>query len=189
MTPSEAPRRDWGLYYNETFMLYEGKVVNVQVHQNERAETQILMRTPERWAPCDINKLSLYFPRAGSYNTDDHGAVYVGKRAARTMRKSACRHYYFTKWGTAGLSAALRAAHLPVYPTLQGGFDGLRRNRATSFALCRDIIISVEEECRVIFRGQYAGTIKDNKLTLSNDYDTVSKFITRKLIQEGVQCA
>lgn len=127
--------------------------------------------------PVSAEKLRLWWPRAGAYNAVGF-AAYIGRRARRSMKKSANYEHYYNVWsggmGRPGRSANLWTMvqgpnHLPIVPSIEimniGGMS--------SVAISRHIILSVKGKdiFEVIFMGQSMGVLKDGTLTL--DFPTL----------------
>ena len=132
--------------------------------------------------------LECWWPRSGSYNTP-YGAVYIARRAARNMRKSASYgdHYQLTYGQGDGGDCLRLMIDGPDYVTVKEGIAALRKHLTNSVAVARDIILQTnKDDIEVIFRGNRTGTLGDMGFEPFIPGDPLSKRAFLKLMQEGV---
>lgn len=186
MKPSHALQRDWPMYYAGTWMNHrEYGPVAVSVN-GEGLEVTVGTDT----IPADPNDLECWWPRSGSYNTK-MGAVYIARKAARNMRKSASwgDHYTCTFGrtvrGSDPLSLMVRG---PNYISVEAALELLTLEVTESVAVTRDIILrATDSNIEVIFRGNATGTLTKDGFEPYVPLDPLSKRAYVKLMQEGIR--
>jgi len=141
---------------------------------------------PRKVKPDD---LECWWPRSGSYNTP-YGAVYIARKAARNMRKSASMgdHYQLTYGRGMGGDIMRLMIDGPDYMSIKEAQRALAKNIAHSVAVTRDIILrqNEHEAVEVIFRGNPTGTLTDLGFEPFIPNDPLSKRAYIKLAKEGV---
>jgi len=101
MNPCDALQQDWRMYYDGSWMnhrRYGPGQVSVQDTDMffYRYPDDKVDSNPTRVDPAD---LLCWWPRSGAYNTPG-GAVYIARKATRSMRKSAhAGEHYVVRWG------------------------------------------------------------------------------------------
>ena len=108
MIPADAPTDDWPLYYNHTLMRHSGLgICYITIRDNEDGRSLNAAPINNNGIPggpikADPKDLQIFFPRAGAYNIkDSRAAAFVGRRAQRMMKRSACTNHYYLIWGPA----------------------------------------------------------------------------------------
>lgn len=185
MKPSDALTRDWPMYYAGTWMkhkfygpvpvsVYDGKLF-VEAHGGRH--------------PAEPHHLECWWPRSGSYNTK-MGAVYIARKAARNMRKSASWNDHYT----CTYGRTMRGAdplHLmvrgPNYIAVDAAMELLTLEVTESVAVTRDIILKAgDKDVEVIFRGNPTGILTADGFEPYVPLDPLSKRAYVKLMQEGI---
>jgi len=195
MNPETVSRTDWGLYFNNTYMLHEDHGV-VKVRAGREYGFQVRTRIGAEWVTTTPDKLTCIWPTPRALNVGTR-ACFVGRRAVREARRSATAGHYFMRWHdgldmTHEVMALL--CHPPKYPTVDWAIDALRDGGYTSIAISRDLILSrrTKDSFRVISLGEPTCTVRpdDGSLWLM-DTDIVSAADKRavfKLEKEGWLC-
>ena len=200
MNPTQVPKRDWRLYYNNTWMRHvEHGPVHVRVVNDGATYLQYAENVPtepginiyddgKQWVNAPAKDLKVWWPRAGAYNIEG-SAVYIGRRSSRCMSKSAkADKHYYRAWGRArGWMRAL--ADGPNYVTWNTATEMLDKGIISSCAITRDIIItSPNDDGRytVVFRGEEVGYMQNREFYPSNDYAPSTKRVFYKLMKEGI---
>jgi len=163
MNPADALPKDYGMYYDGCWMRHSKHGVGrVNVIGGD-----LYLQTPGRANPLHVSPqyLEVWWPRARAANMESLSkAVYIGRKAARNMRKSAVsRDHYYVKWGGAmGMDVMLLLVNEQDYPSLEKASDMLA-NGWESVAVSRDIILTKDEDegmLMVVFRGIEAGRLQ-----------------------------
>jgi hypothetical protein len=135
--------------------------------------------------------LVCWWPRPGAYNTP-RGAVYIGRKAIRTMRKSALpNEHYNIRYGTVGrvweIMLILRKG--PERQDLNFAVKVLNEELSPSVAITRDIILARGKfgEILVIFRGLYAGDYQNGEFISTFPGSPLAKLVRIKLAREGIR--
>lgn len=191
MRPTEARRADWRLYYNNTWMRHEQDgFVFVQVPDDTlrgKGPGDRTNRTldPELLSPCWV--------RPGAYNIG-RTAIYLGRRARRSARRSMSTEHYHIKWSTNG-SARISGKYIwgalapEAYTPLREALAALTAGEATARAINREIILANGRDgIKVVLRGQIAGYIRDNLFVPDCEIAPLAKLARSRLAQEGVLC-
>jgi len=187
MRPTQALRKDWPMYYNDTYMLHKDLgVVRVQV--NRTGGFVCTQPGVERWVPAKGSDLDVWWPRAGAYNTPTN-AVYISRKAHRCMKKSAALNsHYFIKWGPPEkMSIAL--ANGPNYLTWPTAKEVMEKGAKRSCAITREIIISKTMDPHVyelIYRGDEAGTLSRGIYEPKQGRAPSTKLVLHALLKEGI---
>lgn len=132
--------------------------------------------------------LECWWPRSGSYNTP-YGAVYIARKAARNMRKSASYgdHYQLTYGRGDGGDVLRLMIDGPDYLSVNEARKALRQKIAKSIAVTRDIILTQKDQgVVVVFRGMDTGVLSDDGFEPYIEADPLSKRTYVKLMAEGV---
>jgi len=187
MKPSQANKQDWRMYYSGTWMHHITRgpgyiqVLDGDLHWSDGNEAHPAVQV-------EAADLECWWPRSGSYNTPG-GAVYIARRAARNMRKSACMgdHYRLTYGHGRGDCMALMV-NGPDYVTIKDAVKAINKNIAASIAITRDIIVTPtnKNEIEVVFRGNPTGILNDDGFEPYIQADPLAKRAYIKLMQEGV---
>ena len=189
MKPSQANKQDWQMYYANTWMnhvKYGPGIVIVDPDglQHTRGGEEDKLR---RVKPDD---LECWWPRSGSYNTP-YGAVYIARKAARNMRKSASMgdHYQLIYGRGDGGDILRLMIDGPDYMSVAEGVRTLRKQVCISVAVTRDVILAQQPNTdiiEVVFRGNVTGTLSDDGFEPLIPQDPLSKRAYIKLMQEGI---
>ena len=121
MKPSDVPVRDWQMYYAGTWMKH---AVHGPALVSVRA-ADLMVNVHGEEVLVDPSDLECWWPRSGSYNTP-LGALYISRKAARNMRKSASwsDHYVCTygrtERGIDGMKLMVRG---PNYMSVEAAMD------------------------------------------------------------------
>lgn len=191
MKPTEARPADWRLYYNNTWMRHETDgPLFVQMPDDTLCGKGPGERRLRRLDPEHLSPLWL---RPGAYNVD-RTAVYIGRRARRSARRSMSTEHYHVKWSSNG-SARISGKYLwaalqpQQYVTLQEAIRQLNSEEATARAINREIILAKGRTgVKVVLRGQVAGYIKDNLFVPQSEIAPLAKLARSRLSFEGVLC-
>ncbi len=193
MNPDQVPSRDWGLYYNNTYMIHdEHGVVRVQANRSDGLHFRTGSSRP--WTTCRPQHLTCVWPNARAINVDN-GAIYVGRRALREARRSATLNHYFSMWTDSvemGHTVMKRLCFPPEYPSLAFAIEALQVGGYTSIAVSRDLILArvTRDRFRMICLGTAAAHVEpmpDGRLRVL-DEDAVTATDKRalyKLEKEG----
>lgn len=194
MKPSDALQQDWRLYYDQAWM--EHKIYGpgmVRVIGN----SLYFYRFPDdQMEPEGISvrgtDLSCWWPRSGSYNAPG-GAIYLARKTARSMRKSAHpSEHYIIKWGHADYGAHRIMLQLRAGPAIvDADFakKALEAEVTSSAAIAHDLILtkgSVDEQFGVVFRGIHTGAIEDDEFCASSPGSALSRRTELRLREENV---
>lgn len=192
MKPSEARPEDWRLYYHGTFMhmLDVGPVLVSAGHgeltgRNERGGR--VRVTPDALMPL--------WARPGAYNVGST-AVYVGRRARRSARRSMSHEHYHIKWSSNGSARMsnkyLWAALTPQqYPSYDEAITELRQGDSAARAISRELILARGRDgkrIKVVLRGQVAGYIENDLFVPNCETAPLAKLARGRLAAEGVLC-
>jgi hypothetical protein len=160
MKPIDTPPRDWGLYFNGTWMLHkEHGVVYVRASREYlECETDSLQYR------CDPRDLSPLWPAPKAVNIRRSSrACYVGRTSVREARRSATNHHYFIAWGRGSGITRRHMIELVCndrYPSIDLALHRLTRAERpwASIAVSRDFILNKRRNgsLEVIFRAQQA---------------------------------
>lgn len=142
MNPATVPARDWGLYYNNTYMLHEKYgVVRVQANRSDGLHMRVNASKP--WTSTRPELLTCVWPNARAVNVDTR-AIYVGRRALREARRSATLNHYYGMWTDGvdmGHTVMKKLCFPPEYPSMQFAVDALNNGGYSSIAVSRDLIL------------------------------------------------
>lgn len=193
MIVADVPARDWMLYFNNVYMLYDGDIALVNpVQHNGRSTLQTQRATDGKtnylWRKADLRKLEIWWPRAGAYNLNGH-AAYIARKANRCMRKSCCpRTHYYIKWGNRGLNPSSYILNGPNHLSWDKAKEVLDKRVASDVAVCRDMIVTrvKDGEYKIIYRGEDAGVVNHGEYTAANDFSPTTKLVYRRLVEEGI---
>jgi hypothetical protein len=110
--------------------------------------------------------LTPWWPRAQAVQVDKE-AAYIGRKAHRCMRKSACpQTHYVHVWGgaeEANVCRLLVDAEGMEYPTIAKAM-GMLAGEYQDVVISRDIILTrVNDRVKVIFKGRAAGTFNNGQ--------------------------
>jgi hypothetical protein len=187
MKPTDALRRDYGLYYNGTLMRHDRHGI-VAITADDGT---LLMRTKKRgkWTPVEPASLTPFWLRPGAYNVRG-GAMYIARRARRSSRRSMSPEHYQMMWPrrtNISLDVLWEAAlNMDEYTT----YDEFKACATQNVAISPEIILTRDEEFRtyVVTRGNKVGKIINDLFIPDGDYGGLPK-LTRKLISErGILC-
>jgi hypothetical protein len=143
----------------------------------------------------DVNpaELSPVWARPGAYNVGST-AVYIGRKARRSARRSMSTEHYHVKWSSNG-SARINGKYLwnalmpEDYTPIGEAIQLIRTKAATARAINREIILANGRAgIKVVLRGQVAGHIRDNLFIPNNEMAPLAKLARSRLAQEGVLC-
>lgn len=210
MNPINVPARDWSLYYSRCVMVHDtyGAVYVEPDGNNFIAYPMIYEGLPNAVPDCtpltsaktvSARKLRIWFPPSGSYTTKN-GAVYLGRKANRCMKKSAAPDaHYWVKWASAGynrVNVAQLLCSKREYMSLDDAIKAIKEGKRFAAALCRSVIISnVPEEkdvFHVIYRGESVGTLHTFEGTFppqfnaNNDFNPSIKLAFEELSEVGI---
>jgi len=187
MKPSQANKQDWRMYYADTWMNHvKYGPGHIYVRDGQLTHTRGGRNDPTR--DVEPDDLECWWPRSGSYNTP-RGAVYIARKAARNMRKSASYgdHYQLTYGRGDGGDVLRLMIDGPDYLSVKEARAALRRNITASVAVTRDIILAMQDEhIVVVFRGIHTGVLTDNGFEAYIADDPLSKRAYVKLMAEGI---
>jgi len=194
MNPCDALQQDWRMYYEGSWMRhrsYGPGMVSVQGDElyfyrypNDQMEAR-----PIRVGPRD---LMCWWPRSGSYNTPG-GAVYIARKATRSMRKSAhAGEHYTIKWGKEYLGRAstnvmlqLRRGHSLV--ELDFALRAIKEKVTRSVAITQDVILAnTPDGLAVVFRGIKVGMLEDENFIPDHERSPIARRAMQKLQEEGM---
>lgn len=191
MNPVDALARDYNMYYNGTWMKHKptGRIVNVQVGEGYQFSYQLPAGV--KWHETKPEELECWWPRSGSYNIGE-GAVFIGRRARRNMKKSAYDHYYVS-WGYYRESPLKIMAQNSKYLKFDDAVKCLNSGVSRSVAISKDIILSKpagqpDDKFTVVYRGTEAGSLENNQFIPIYEGTPAAKRAELKLVQEGIQC-
>lgn len=194
MNPCDALQQDWRMYYEGSWMRHRSYGPGlVSVSGDElyfyRYPNDTLEAEPTRVNPRD---LVCWWPRSGAYNTPG-GAVYIARKATRSMRKSAhAGEHYMIKWGNAcmrgtgyKLMLQLRRGHSLV--ELDFALRAIKEKVTRSVAITQDIILaSTPDGLVVVFRGIKVGMLEDGDFIPDFERSPIARRAMHKLVEEGV---
>lgn len=191
MRPTEARHHDWRLYYGNTWMRIEdGPVVFVQVMDDELHGKEATQRAMRRLDPATLHPI---WVRPGAYNVGST-AVYIGRRARRSARRSMSTEHYHIKWSSNG-SARISGKYIwaaldPLpYTPLREALAALKSGEATARAVTRELIVAkAKRGVKVVLRGQVAGVLVDDLFVPDSDIAPLAKLARTRLAQEGILC-
>lgn len=187
MKPSEALRRDWGLYFDSTWMLVDGvvqfvRLIGQDLHASQEHDQEGGLLDPE--AP------EVWFPRAGAYNSAGR-AVYIGRRARRCMKKSASYDHYYNQWGRAIQGGGMLW-------TMAKGRNLLPWNAAklimdsdgmTSCAVGPHLIMQLNRDgYGVVYRGLEIGVLKGHTVWPIVDNHPLNERAISAMNERNIQC-
>jgi hypothetical protein len=159
------------MYYEATWMRHsEYGVCHVTVLQHwpedgAQPTNALHVRTVNGMAKVKPEQLTPWWPRAQAVQVDTQ-AVYIGRKAHRCMRKSACPDtHYVPVWGDVqdNVCRLLKNAEGMKYPTIAKAM-GMLAGEYRDVVISRDIILTrVNDRVRVIFKGRPAGTLNNGQ--------------------------
>ena len=194
MNPVDARPEDWNMYYSGAWMYHNKikRIVYVEVGQLAANRFSYQLPAGEIWHDAEPEELQSWWPRAGSYNVGN-GAVFIGRRARRSMRKSATNDHYFIQWGGRGVSPCKIMATNSEFIKYDAAVEVLNKKVSKSAAICQDVILSKKEGqgknvFDVIYRGTGAGVLDNNRFIPTFEGTPASKRAEYRLVKEGVPC-
>jgi len=196
MNPADAPMQDWRMYYNNTWMIHEryGACLVSVLQDDETGENffKVTNTLGKNWNRINSNHLKLFFPPVGSYNVGT-SAIYLGRRAQRQMRKSACYpDTYYVAWGGRPSSTRiLKSVVSPVYPSVDEALPQLCDGTRRATAISRNWILAPlsKEQVSLIYKGVDVGTMTDKmRVELKSTTILPHDRLLRSLELEGVRC-
>ena len=194
MKPSDALQQDWRLYYDQSWM--EHKIFGpglVRVIGNGL----YFYRFPGDEMEAEGTAvrgtdLSCWWPRSGSYNAPG-GAIYLARKTARSMRKSAHpSEHYVIKWGHASYGAyriMLQLRNGPAIVDIDFAKKAIAAGVTSSAAVAHDIILTKgfdDEEFGVVFRGIHTGVINDDEFTPASPGAALARRTVMRLREEEI---
>lgn len=180
MKPVDVPRCDRTMYYNGTWLWHRDQgPVQVKVNFNGDFYVEDFEET------VDAALLDHWFPRGGAVQLGPRRAVYVERKAARNMRKSAHwpSHYAIT-WGSVrpGERVLLKMAKPKKYHTCD-----TQLGKGQSIVVSRDVIFNGRDgKTEVIYRGKLVGTFGDDGFDPSVVRDPMCKRAYFQMAEEGI---
>jgi hypothetical protein len=197
----KVPARDWNLYFGGVYMQYRGTLAYVRPYayqDPEEGRTRTTLRVQREgmkdkflWRKGDLKELLVWWPRAGAYNIRG-SAVYVARKATRSMKKSCCPDsHYYVKWGAQGMSPAryltLKNHHFDTWEAAKQAIDNGKHARALS----RNLIVAnsaAKGVYQLVYRGDEVGTLEGSDYHPLNELSPLTKLVYQELIEEGVVC-
>lgn len=195
MNPSDALPQDWRMYYHNCWMEHTTLGIGMVAVSDNRLYFYNYQNGDSSVDPVKVNAqdLKCWWPRPGAYNTKAGSAVYISRKAIRTMRKSAVAgEHYVIKWGprlgNIDLMVALRAG--PSRHSISYAAKVLKDGLVASVAVSRDLILAKDKfnNIVVIFRGLEAGEYRDGEFVPSFTGSPLAKRVMMKLTQEELRC-
>lgn len=191
MNPEDALRDDWPMYYEGCWMLHIPTQRVVQITLERGGGFKYRLPAGDVWHNCEAEQLECWWPRAGSYNIGGQ-ALFIGRRARRSMKKSAYDHY-FVSWGRQHHGNILKLmAKGPNFVDMETAQRVIRKGITASVAISTDLIIAEKNRkdgvYEIIYRGTLAGELRDNQFIPIFDGTPAAKRAELKLVQEGVRC-
>jgi hypothetical protein len=197
MNPTQALENDWGMYYNGTFMKYDGVLMQVACggfdHEREVYRQGLHGRTGPRtvYKQLDPALLECWWPRAGAYNIG-RAAVYIGRQAYRNMKKSArMPDHYRIMWGDQRLrdKCLWTMAKGPNPIEYRTAIREVMNGERQAAAITADLILFRDgRNVQVVCRGEPAGTLKGRIFTPLFAGTPAAKRTLIKLQKEGIPC-
>lgn len=187
MNPSQANKQDWRMYYSNTWMQHNKLGPGYITLDGRQFYWSRGGGAMQEIVPVSSDDLECWWPRSGSYNTP-YGAVYIARKAARNMRKSAAMgdHYQVMYGRTSGDFIHLMIDG-PAYVSIKEAQKAMQQKLTTSVAVARDIILAhLDNSVEVIFRGNPCGILRDTGFDAYVPDDPLSKRAYAKLMQEGI---
>lgn len=194
MNPSECPNRDWGLYYNNTYMLHAIEGV-VQVISRDRS--LYIRKGNGQWNPTDHNHLECLWPRGRAINVSGQ-ALFIGRQARREARRSITMHHFSILWPGTSVSGMINDVQMnelcfpSEYPSMGYVLRAFKQGERRSVAVTASIILcSRTNGANVIFKGEDAGNIEftPNQHIFTPRLDCpLSKRALFRLQKEGILC-
>jgi hypothetical protein len=168
----------------------DGRFLFVQVPDVQMRGKEKDSRTFEDVNPAELSPV---WARPGAYNVGST-AVYIGRKARRSARRSMSTEHYHVKWSSNG-SARINGKYLwnalmpEDYTPIGEAIQLIRTKAATARAINREIILANGRAgIKVVLRGQVAGHIRDNLFIPNNEMAPLAKLARSRLAQEGVLC-
>lgn len=191
MNPCDALPGDWNMYYDGCYM-WHTKLDKAVLVSCDDGLLQHYDKKTEVYIKAEPDELICWWPRSGAYNTGGQ-AIFVGRRARRSMRKSAYDHY-FCQWGNDRGHNVLRLmAEGPNFLTYQAARECLNKRVMECAAISADLILArnradERDYFDVIYRGTLAGELKEEQFIPYFNGTPAAKRAELKLVQEGVRC-
>ena len=199
MNPAHVPPSDYGLYYNNTFMLHEERGVVEVLSSGGILNTRSIRRGGE-WHEAEAEDLSCVWPANRAINLT-RSAIYVARRPVRSARRSFTSEHYYIAWqfGTLTSNGLHRTTIDKLispteYPTLAKARSLLDTGSMSSVAISKDLILypSKKEGYTVVCSGEVAGTLEPDTIgfifTSEIEASPAAKRAAFKLQKEGFLC-
>lgn len=196
MRPLEAHKSDWQLYYGNTYMLVDGSVNLISVSPTDNEDRYRTTLRGKRsltavWRQLDPALIEPWWPRAGAYNFST-GAVYLGREARRSMKKSAqAPDHYKIMYGIPTRYPLWEVAKGPRYIPFADALELIKTGVKGSVAVSQSLILALSHNAKdisVVYRGQPAGDIKDGRFIPLFEGMPMCKRAMIVLHEEGIQC-
>lgn len=190
MNPVDALPRDYGLYYDNTFMWNTKRDRAVYVTLGEGGGLREQLTRQGRKLRVDPEDLKCWWPKSGAYNINGQG-VYIARRARRNMKKSPYDHYYVL-YGDQRLPGNILWEVLKGQNQLGIGpaMEVLDKRLMRSVAVAHDLILLARAPgvYRVVYKGIEAGNIVDGAFRPTWNDAPASKRVAVLLAEEGIEC-
>lgn len=188
MRPIDAKPADWFMYFHGTWMEHDTLgPCKIRVEG-----PHIYVKHARVYTEVHPSTLSPWWPRASSMN-GPNGGFYIAKRAQRNMRKSGMAgHHYYCSYGSTPPGDIMQwFTKENSLISLEDACDRLLDTSNTSppVAIHRDLILDrggKGNALKVIFRGNYAGSLEGQMFTPIADGHPMSKRAAIKLHSIGL---
>ncbi len=196
MNPKDAPKRDWNLYYTGCHLLIRGRPYGVDViHEAHRIKLRYF--DGREWkvlSDTDLKAVEIWWPRPGAYQYKGF-TYYIGRRARRSMRKSASAEHYYVVWSNSPLGGHVMEI-LAEGDNATMPFDEairlMEKKIIGSAPITKDLIIFGEDPdyWSISFKGTPVGRIDKATSTFIPDLEgsPIAKRAGLRLLQEGICC-
>jgi hypothetical protein len=201
MIPKDAPKQDWSMYYNDTYMSHviDGPCY-ISVSTSDTGAKHLIARRINTQAKLGPSKrvnakdLCIMWPRPGAYNFPRQNmAGFIGRQPQRHMKRSAYRDHYYVLWAPAGVDGSYMMNQIAInckYTTVEGFFAGLEKKiPVTSAALSNKVVLFKPQHhsaISVVYMAEEIGVLEDGVLVPHMPNDSRLPRIYRHLRTIGI---
>lgn len=186
MNPTIETQRDWYRYYSDTYMLWRGSPTLINVVGDDL----LRQKSNGQWVPVIPDDLKVWWPRPGAYRMEAAGvgAMFIGRRPLRTMKKSTTRQHYYVQWPVLAVFTRQSIISGLQHPTpsmsLEEAVEELMQTKVPVALNANFILAHIAGHVRVVYKAREIGRLEGNELVISSLPHPIVKRGERKFYEE-----
>jgi hypothetical protein len=197
MIPKDAPKPDWHMYYNDTYMTHKtlGPCrIRVGTSESGSGKRLYASKISDKFRlldamPVKASDLHILWPRPGAYNFFRYkGAAFIGRTPQRHMKRSAYQDHYYIQWSPINLDGSYMMAQIamePQYLSIPRYMEELAKPKGMrSAALSNKVILYQPDRGAspaILYMGEDIGVLHDGRLEPHIPHDSRMPRIMRHL--------